>query len=230
MASLNSIRVFLVICCHQGFSIHQFDVDTAFLNGHLKNEVFIYPPEGVEANPKQIFRLNRSLYGLKQATATWFKTISSIFVSMRFKQSATDSCTFIREDINSQIYVTLYVDDMLIGAKSIETIRGVASELSKHFKMKILGNVRFIIGIEVDYMQYIRQMTISQGAFITRMIQRFQQAEAKPVKNSSIEGQFLVKSNKKDPRMDKRPYRSLVGSLLYVANGTRSDLPAQFVN
>lgn len=85
---------------------------------------------------------------------------------MRFKQSATDSCIFIREDINSQIYVTLYVDDMLISAKSIDTINEVASEISKHFKLKMLGNVRFIFGIEVDYIQGTCQMKISQGAFI----------------------------------------------------------------
>lgn len=166
VASLNSIRIFLAISCHKGYSIHQFDVDTAFLNAHLKEEVSIYPPEGVGANTNQIFKPNRSFYGLKQATATWFKTITCIFVNMRFKQSATDSCIFIREDINSQIYVTLYVDDMLISAKSIDTINEVASEISKHFKLKMLGNVRFIFGIEVDYIQGTCQMKISQGAFI----------------------------------------------------------------
>ena len=81
-----------------------------------------------------------------------------------------------------------------------------------------------MLGIEVDYEQGIGQMKISQGAFITRMIERFEQAVAKLVKNPNIEGQFLVKSKTADSKMERRPYRSLVGSLLYVANGTRPDI------
>ena len=71
VANLNSIRVFLAVCCQEGVLIHQYDVDTAFLYGILDEEVYVYPPLGVRAERDQVLKLNRSLYGLKQAAATW---------------------------------------------------------------------------------------------------------------------------------------------------------------
>ena len=82
-ANLNSIRVFLAVCCQKGMLIHQYDVDTAFLYGVLEEEVYVYPPLGVRAGCDKVLKLNLSLYGLKQAAATWYKTISCVFVEMR---------------------------------------------------------------------------------------------------------------------------------------------------
>nr|CCA26540.1 putative polyprotein [Albugo laibachii Nc14] len=224
VANLNSIRIFLAICCHQGIRIHQYDVDTAFLNGILEEDVFIYTPQGVEGKPKQIFELNRSLYGLKQAATTWFKAISTVFAQMGFTKCLSDSCMLVRKGSKSWVYVTLYVDDMLIGAKTIDSIKKVANELLSHFSLKILGKVRFILGIEVEYKQELQQLKISQGACIQRMVEKFNQVNAKSVFNPNVPGLLLKKSKERDLRMKKRPYRSLVGSLLYVATGTRPDI------
>ena len=110
-------------------------------------------------------KLNRSLYGLKQAAATWFKTISNVFRKMGFVPCVADPCVFVRRDGHlSWIYVTLYVDDMLLRGTSAFLIDKVADELASHFKLKTLGNVRFILGIEVDYAQQTKKLKISQGA------------------------------------------------------------------
>jgi hypothetical protein len=224
VANMNSIRVFLAMCCHSGLYIHHYDVDTAFLNGHLEEDVYVFPPDGVQTKANQVCKLNRSLYGLKQAAATWFKTISTVFMKMGFKQCVSDSCIFVRHEGVASAFVTLYVDDMMIGAKSLMAIKTVADELSTHFKLKQLGSVRFILGIEVEYDMHQRRMKISQSACIARMTEKYNQMHAKPVNNPTVEGHFLAKSDKDDQRMKNRPYRSLVGSLLYVATGTRPDI------
>ena len=127
-------------------------------------------------DPGQFLKLNRSLYGLKQAAATWFKTISKVFCNMGFVPCVSDPCVFVRRYGNlSWIYVTLSVDDMLIGRTSADLIDKVADELSSHFKLKTLGNVRFILGIEVDYAQHTRKLKISQNACIDRMVIKFNQ-------------------------------------------------------
>nr|CCA24274.1 putative polyprotein [Albugo laibachii Nc14] len=181
VVDLNSILISLAICCHQGLTVHQYDVDTAFLNGYLEEDVFIYPPQGVEGKPNQIFKLNRSLYGIKQAATTWFKTISTVFAQMGFTKCLSDLCMFVRKDSKSWFYVTLYVDDMLIGSRIIDSIKKVASELSYHFSLKIFGKVRFILGIEVEYKQDLRQLNISKEACIQRMVEKFSQVNAKSV-------------------------------------------------
>ncbi|KAI9905634.1 hypothetical protein PsorP6_013785 [Peronosclerospora sorghi] len=124
----------------------------------------------------------------------------------------------------SWVYVTLYVDDLLIGAKTFEVIQDIASEIGKKFNLKVLGSVCFILGIEVDYNQEKIQLKMIQGTYIERMVDKYNQDDAKPVYNPVVEDQLLTKNEKKDGKMDNRPYRSLVGSLLYVATGTRPDI------
>ena len=81
--------------------VHQYDVDTAFLYGVLEEEVYVYPPLGVRAGHNQVLKLNRSLYGLNQAAATWYKTILCVFVEMGFSSFVVDSCIFVKENKDS---------------------------------------------------------------------------------------------------------------------------------
>nr|CCA27625.1 putative polyprotein [Albugo laibachii Nc14] len=224
VANMNSIRVFLSVCCQEGFLVHQYDVNTAFLNGHPEGEVFIYPQRGVEGKQNQICKLNRSLYGLKQSAATWLNTISEVFTYMGFSQCRSDSCIFIRQQGNSIIYITLYVDDMLVVATTTEEIEDMHTKLSNRFKMKDLVNARFVLGIEVSYKREARKLKINQESSIRRMVERFNQEKAKSITNPCLQGQFLLKMEQEDSRMKNRPFRSLVGSLLYISTGTRPDI------
>ena len=79
-------------------------------------------------------------------------------------------------------------------------------------------------GIEVEYEMGANQLKISQSTCITRMVEKFNQVDAKTAYNPSVEGQIMVKCERKDPRIENRPFRSLVGSLLYVATGTRPEI------
>ena len=152
VANLKSIRVFLVMCCRKGMFIYQYDIDTAFLNGVLEEEVYVYPPLGIQSSRDQVLKLNRSVYGLKQAAVTWFKIISYVLVEMRFRSCVADSCIFVKYTKGTWICVALYVDYLLIGAESIILIKVVAGQLSSRLKMKILESVRFILEIKVNYL------------------------------------------------------------------------------
>ena len=70
----------------------------------------------------------------------------------------------------------------------------------------------------------MNKLKINQSACIARMVENFNQVGSKPIYNSSVEGQNMVKREEQNPKMENRPYRSLVGSLLYVATGTRPDI------
>ncbi|KAE8887010.1 hypothetical protein PF005_g31320 [Phytophthora fragariae] len=117
VASTNTIRVFLSVCCNKRLKIRQFDIETAFLNGTLDEDVNMAVPQGVRADGGLVCKLRRSLYGLKQAAAVWFKTIRAAFVEMGFVQCRADPCLFVRLGKNGQspVYIVLYVDDLLVG-------------------------------------------------------------------------------------------------------------------
>lgn len=225
VANMNTIRVFLVLCCQRGYVVMQYDIDTAFLNGCLKEDVYIWPPKGIQIADRFILKLNRALYGLKQAAITWYKTITRVFEDkLGFKRCKTDSCIFVRNENGIVTYIVLYVDDLLIGAPNVKIVEDIIAQLQEEFKLKTLGQVKFILGMEVDYDRSNRTMKLFQAACITRMVEKFNQVDCKPVYNPSVQGQVFVKSEIPDPRMKNRPFRSLIGSLLYVANGTRPDI------
>nr|CCA15713.1 putative polyprotein [Albugo laibachii Nc14] len=183
VANMNSIRVYLSACCHQGFHIQQYHVEPALLNGHLDEEVYIYPPRGVQVQANKVCLLKRSLYGLKQAAATWFKTISQVFLEMGFRHCRTDSCIFFRQRGNSVVYIVLYVDDMSIGAKTLEEIKAISDKLSRKFKLKYLGKVKFMLGIQLDYDREQRSMKICQTSSINKIVEKFNQVDAKLAKS-----------------------------------------------
>eukprot|EP00253_Pinus_taeda_P013276 PITA_13276 len=75
-----------------GWKIHQIDVKTAFLNGIIKEEVYIEKPKGLETFDReyQVYRLKRELYGLKQAPYAWYITIDSYLTGLGFTKSGAD--------------------------------------------------------------------------------------------------------------------------------------------
>nr|CCA27047.1 putative polyprotein [Albugo laibachii Nc14] len=180
-------------------------IHTAFLKGKLKEEVYVYPPKGFKTGKNQVPRLNLILYGLKQAASTCYETISEFFIGMTFTQCKTDPCIFVRGQSDSALLVTLYVDDLLIGSRCEKSIGKFADSLSEHFKLKGLGDVRFVLGIEVNYNKVERTLSFCQQASISRMIEECNQVEAKDVDNPCVKGHFIAKIKEIDSRMVNRP-------------------------
>ncbi|KAE9338779.1 hypothetical protein PF008_g11896 [Phytophthora fragariae] len=224
VASLNTVRIFLAVRCQHGYVVKQYDVETAFLNGDLEEEVYMVPPEGINVRDGMVCRLRRSLYGLKQAAAVWHKTIRSVFIALGFKKCKSDPCLFVRVGQNGPVYIVLYVDDLLIGCGAEEEASSIAEALGARFQLKSLGDARFILGMELHYNTQKGELFVGQAQYISRMIARFGQADAHPVRNPNVIGQDLRASDE-HPKLDaKKPYRELVGTLLYVANATRPDI------
>ena len=100
--------------------LEKLDVKTAFLHRELEEEIYMDQPEGCIVPGKENFvcKLKKSLYGLKQSPRQWYKRFDSFMLSHGFKKSEYDSSVYIKIVDGSPIYLLLYVDDMLIAAKS----------------------------------------------------------------------------------------------------------------
>lgn len=224
VASMNTIRVFLFVCCKRKLKIRQFDNETVFLNGDFEEEVYMVIPPGVHAASGMVCRLRRSLYGLKQAAAAWFKTIRSVFVEIGFDQCRADPCIFVRtRDGQDPVFIVLYVDDLLIAVSSTTNIDAIRDQLASRFTVKSLGD-RYILGIEIHYALEKGELSMKQTQFITRMLERCGQLDACAVRNPLVHGQDLIPDETHKPFNEKTKYRELIGSLLYVANSTRPDI------
>nr|GEX43540.1 hypothetical protein [Tanacetum cinerariifolium] len=98
VARLKAIRIFLVYVAHMNMVVYQMDVKTAFLNGNLREEVYVSQPDGFvdPVNPKHVYKLKKALYGLKQAPRVWYDMLSSFMISQDFSKRSVDPTMFIR--------------------------------------------------------------------------------------------------------------------------------------
>lgn len=93
------------------------DVDTAFLNGELKETIYMEVTEGInKGQTNQVCKLNKAIYGLKQSARCWFECFDNVIRSYGFKNSLVDCCIYFRKENNQEnhIYLVLYVDDLVI--------------------------------------------------------------------------------------------------------------------
>ncbi|GMF45807.1 unnamed protein product [Phytophthora fragariaefolia] len=149
--TVNTVRSFLAVCCCLDYFVKQYDIETAFLIGDLYEVVFMTVPAGMKVAAGMVCQLHRSLYGLKQAAAVWFRTIRDVFRRAGFVQCTSDTCLFVKRSGHAPVFVVLYVDDLIIGCKYEEDAEEVCRELATHFTVKELGDVRYVLGMEVKY-------------------------------------------------------------------------------
>ena len=121
----SSIRSLLALANKNNLEIHQMDVKTAFLQGNLDSEIYMKQPEGyVNAiKPNHVCKLNKGIYGLKQAARCWNAAIVSFLKDNGYKCSTADSCLYTKSEKKADgqvnfVIIGLYVDDILIVSNS----------------------------------------------------------------------------------------------------------------
>jgi len=148
MARIISIRVLFALTSIYKLYIHQMDVKTAFLNGDLKEEVYMKQPEGfiLFRNEEKVYKLIKFLYGLKQAPKQWHEKFDEVILLNGFHHNGADKCMYFKFSKDFGVIIYLYVDDMLIFSTDMIRIVETKRYLTFIFKMKDLGEVDIILG------------------------------------------------------------------------------------
>ncbi|GJU95356.1 retrovirus-related pol polyprotein from transposon TNT 1-94 [Tanacetum coccineum] len=122
VARLEAIRIFLAFAAHMNMIVYQMDVKTAFLNGNMREEVYVSQPDGFvdKDNPNHVYKLKKARYGLKQAPRAWYDMLSSFLISQDFSKGSVDPTLFIRRDGKELLLVQIYVDDIIFAASTPE--------------------------------------------------------------------------------------------------------------
>ncbi|GJX04449.1 putative RNA-directed DNA polymerase [Tanacetum coccineum] len=232
VVKMGSIRVVLGLAASLDLEVEQMDVKTAFLHGDLDKEIYMEQPEGFQVKGKEdyVCRLQKSLYGLKQAPRQWYKKFESVIGKQGFRKTFSDHCVFFqRFGDDDFIILLLYVDDMLIVGKNIGRIAQLKQDLSKSFAMKDLGPAKQILGIRIFRDRGAKKLHISQEQYIEKVLRRFNMDKAKVVSspltpNFKLTDKDCPSSKKNIEKMDRVPYASAVGSLMYAMVCIRPDL------
>nr|GEV37450.1 hypothetical protein [Tanacetum cinerariifolium] len=132
-----TIRIFLAFAAHKNMVVYQMDVKTAFLNGNLREEVYVSQPDRFRDPdyPNHMYKLKKALYGLKQAPRAWYYMLSSFLISQDFSKGSVDPKMFICRNSNDLLLVQIYVDDIIFAASTPELCDIFAKIMCSKFKM-----------------------------------------------------------------------------------------------
>lgn len=225
VARISTFRILLSIANHKKFSIHQMDVKTAFLNGSLKEEIYMCQPEGFEeGDGNMVCRLRKSLYGLKQAPRSWNEAFNSFVLNLGFQRSSYDCCLYWKRCGNVTVYLLLYVDDILLMANDLGEVNRIKKQLSEKFEMIDMGEIKQFLGIKVERDEIREQIKISQPKYIDGLLKRFGMSDCRPV-STPMEPKLKFERQEGE-QLTKHPYKELVGCLSYLMLSTRPDISA----
>ena len=147
-----SIRTLLAIVNQLDLELHQMDVSNAFLNGKMKEDIYMSQPEGYiqEGNENMVCKLNRSIYGVKQASRCWYDTLDNFLKEAKYKQCTADLCIYLKRVGGQYTYIAVYVDDILIASNSIVMLQDEKKLLQERFNTKDLGEAHYCLGIQIQ--------------------------------------------------------------------------------
>jgi transposase InsO family protein len=220
-------RVLLHLAAQQDFHIRMMDVDQAFCQGDLEEDLYMEPPAGlpIAALPgNQVWKLQRPLYGLKQAPRQWHAKLKEVLEKLGFKPTAADPSLFLYKD-SQGFWILAYVDDLLLLSKSTELLDRLREQLKEFFPMKDLGDVQQYLGMEVTRDWDRHEIYLAQTKYIHELLTRFDYIEGKEFNTPLAMNHGLRPAQEGDPmHPDQERYPELLGGIMYLMVCTRPDI------
>ncbi|GJS00590.1 retrotransposon protein, putative, ty1-copia subclass [Tanacetum coccineum] len=178
---IRAIRILIVIAAYYDYKIWQMDVKTAFLNGHLTEEVYMVQLAGFinQKYSNQVCKSQRLIYRHKQASRQWNKRFDEEIKKFGFTQNRDEPYVYVKASGSNVTSLILYVDDILIMVSHVPMLQGVKSYLGKWFSMKDLGEVPCILGIKIYKDRSRRLIGLCQSAYIEKILKRYNMDNSK---------------------------------------------------
>ncbi|KAJ9565938.1 hypothetical protein OSB04_001904 [Centaurea solstitialis] len=222
VARLETIRLLIALAAGKGLKIYHLDVKTTFLHGELKEEVYVSQPEGFEKVGEQgkVYKLEKALYGLRQAPRAWNIKLDGILREMGFQRCLHESAVYTKVSRGEYIIVAVYVDDLFVTGTCHEITSQFKSMMSSKFEMSDLGLLTYYLGIEVS--QENDCVTIKQASYDVKILKEAGMEEYN-VAQCPMEPGLKLSKAEDEPEVEATHYRRVVGCLRYLLH-TRPDL------
>jgi Reverse transcriptase (RNA-dependent DNA polymerase) len=242
-----SLRLLLQHAARHDLDVQQMDVETAFLNGELKETVFMKLPPGIDqlmtkddagdnserggddksvSNAKSVWRLKKAIYGTKQASNVWHETINrTLTIALSFTPTISDPCVYVRRSRSNHVmYLGLFVDDLLAfhAKEDLNEWMEIKAKLMSTYTMKDLGAAQWVLGMKITRDRPNRLLTLSMESYVDKMLFDFHMVDAADAPTPEESSVRLTRddeaiTSEQQEEMVDRPYMELVGSLLYAA-------------
>ncbi|GJS76184.1 retrovirus-related pol polyprotein from transposon TNT 1-94 [Tanacetum coccineum] len=215
VARLECIRILLAYACALDFKLFQMDVKSAFLNGFIKEEVYVAQPPGFIdfEKPNNVYKLKKALYGDKQAPKAWYDRLKAFLFKHEYKTGMVDNTLFIKKKSPNLIIVQIYVDDIIFGSTFQDICDEFAKIMHDEFEMSMMGELNFFLVLQIKQME--DGIFFNQSKYIKEMLKKFGLEDSKPMKTLMSSNTKLMKDEECES-VDSTKYRGMIGSLLYL--------------
>ncbi|CAI5480710.1 unnamed protein product [Closterium sp. Yama58-4] len=224
---MTTLRVLLHIAAHRDYELHSLDFSTAFLQGSLHEEIWLRRPPGFTGSfpPGTQWRLQRPVYGLRQAPREWHDTLRTTLAALGFAPSTADPSLFLRTDTSlPPFYILVYVDDLVFATADTAGLAYVKSELQRRHTCTDLGELTSYLGLRITRDRARRTITLTQSHMVQQVLQRFRFTYSSPQSTPLPAGHSLSALPSDESVEPSGPYPELVGCLMYLMTCTRPDL------
>ena len=197
--------------------LHQLDVKNDFLNGDLKDEVYMEIPLGFENknNADKVCKLRKSLYGLKQSPRVWFDKFTKAIKKYGYSQGQADHTLFTKFSFNGKISVLIiYIDDISMTGDYAEGISSLKEVLPKEFDIKDLGTLKYFLGMEVAPSK--KGIVVSQQKYILDLLKETGMLGCKRI-DTPMNSYYKFRFKKESPPVDTGRYQRLVGFSSFIS-------------
>ncbi|KAD5317971.1 hypothetical protein E3N88_17917 [Mikania micrantha] len=195
VARMETVRLILALAARFGWSVHHLDVKTAFLNGNLKEDVYVDQPEG-------------------------FKIPGSEHMDLGFKRSRKEHAVYKHVHNNEVIIVGVYMDDLIVTGSNLNNTEKFKRKMAECFEMSNLGLLSYYLGIEVS--QTDHGISLKQAGYATKILKTSNMWDCNPTKYPMEPGLKLEKNDSSE-MVNPTDYRRIIGCLRYLTH-TRPDL------
>jgi hypothetical protein len=222
VARNESFKAMLSLAVTRSFVVFQFDVETAFLYGEMDAPVYVAQVEGFEepGREKWVWRLNKSLYGTKQAPRQWRKHLVSTLGQLGFSSSPLDESLFYDNDRSVMLH--MHVDDgFLVGNDRMKVLK-VLDDIQLHYKIKIKERPSQHLGYTLNWKED-GSVHVNQADFTQKILQDFCMDESNPVKAPAPTNLHQIVASE-SPLFHQKTYQKALGMLNYLALHTRPDI------
>ncbi|GJX52778.1 retrovirus-related pol polyprotein from transposon TNT 1-94 [Tanacetum coccineum] len=187
VARLEAIRIFLAFAANMNMIVYQMDVKMAFLNGILREKVYVSQPDGFvdQDNPNHVYTLKKALYGLKQAPRAWYDLLSKCLFSQEFSKGTVDPTLFIQRQGKDLLLVQIYVDDNIFVSTTPELCNQFSKLMCSKFMMSMMGKFSFFLGFQIS--QDPRGIFLNQLKYALESLKNYGMESSNPVDTPLVE-------------------------------------------
>jgi hypothetical protein len=179
------------------------DVKSAFLNGPIKEEVYVEQPPGFEDSeyPNHVYMLSKALYGLKQAPRAWYECLRDFLIANDFKVVKADPTLFTKTLANDLFVCQIYVDDIIFGSTNESACEEFSKIMTQKFEMSMMGELKYFLGFQVKQLQ--EGTFICQTKYTQDILNKFGMKDAKPIKTPMEQMGISTSTRKVNPSIKR---------------------------